>query len=126
MIHIEGGTFDMGGKSWDSDSKPIHKVHLSPFWMGKFPVTQALWQTVMGTNPSHFKGANRPVESVSWEDITYFFLPKLNVMTKGQRPDKMNFCYFFGDNTNRTYANGRVGWAISWRIYASNSPCLSS
>ena len=39
------------------------------FWMGKYPVTQALWQAVVGKNPSYFRGENRPVELVSWEDI---------------------------------------------------------
>ena len=40
--------------------------------MGKYAVTQALWQSVMGSNPSHFKGANRPVEQVSWFDCVAF------------------------------------------------------
>ncbi len=40
--------------------------------MGKYPVTQAQWQAVMGNNPSSFKGANRPVENVNWNDATEF------------------------------------------------------
>ena len=42
------------------------------FYLGVHPVTQAQWQAVMGGNPSHFKGDNRPVENVSWEDCQEF------------------------------------------------------
>ena len=49
------------------------------FKMGKFPVTQAQWEAVMGENPSRFKGANRPVEQVSWDDCQEF-LKKLNAL----------------------------------------------
>jgi TPR repeat protein/formylglycine-generating enzyme required for sulfatase activity len=47
------------------------------FEIGKYEVTQAEWEAVMGRNPSHFKGADRPVESVSWEDAQKF-LTRLN------------------------------------------------
>ncbi|MBL7816241.1 MAG: formylglycine-generating enzyme family protein [Saprospiraceae bacterium] len=90
MIAIEGNMdgepFEMGGESGYDDSKPIHKVKLSDYWLGEYPVTQALWEVVMGSNPSNFKGANRPVERVAWNDIVHDFLPKLNKMTEGVRP----------------------------------------
>jgi len=89
MIAIPGGTFDMGGESWDNErSLPIHPVELSDFRMGQHPVTQALWLAVMGeeNNPCYFKGLTRPVESVSWEQIDREFLPRLNEMTKDKRP----------------------------------------
>lgn len=89
MIAIPGGTFDMGGESWDNErTLPIHPVELSAFRMGQYPVTQALWMAVMGenNNPSYFKGLTRPVETVSWEQIDREFLPRLNEMTKGKRP----------------------------------------
>lgn len=61
-----------------TNDKPVHKVSLTrPFYIGKHPVTQAQWQAVMGSNPSHFKGAENPVEMVSWEDAQAF-LQKLN------------------------------------------------
>ncbi len=60
--------------------KPIHEVSLASFWMGQYPVTQRLWEAVMGTNPSFFKGWDRPVEQVSWEDCQEF-LKKLNEQT---------------------------------------------
>ena len=70
--------------------KPVHKVTLSDYWLGEYPVTQAVWAYVMqGTDmadTAHFKGANRPVEQVSWDDIVEHFLPKLNALTKGVRP----------------------------------------
>ena len=50
-----------------------HQVTLTNgFWLGKHEVTQAQWEQVMGSNPSNFKGANRPVETVSWNDVTSF------------------------------------------------------
>ncbi len=58
---------------------PQHKVKISqPFYLGKYEVTQAQWQAVMGNNPSKSKGSTNPVEQVSWEDIQQF-LAKLNV-----------------------------------------------
>lgn len=83
MIAVKGGQFDMGGESLDKDSLPVHRVEVSDFWMGEMLVTQELWEAVMGNNPSFFVGKNRPVEQVSWEDITQKggFLDKLNKMT---------------------------------------------
>ena len=53
----------------------------SPFYIGETEVTQALWEAVMGSNPSYFKGADRPVEQVSWDDCQTF-INKLNAITK--------------------------------------------
>jgi formylglycine-generating enzyme required for sulfatase activity len=75
---IPAGTFQMGGNSDTNTNQPIHQVHISkPFYLGKYPVTQAEWQAVMGSNPAHFKGTNRPVETVSWEEAQAF-IAKLN------------------------------------------------
>lgn len=84
MIPIEGGSFIMGAadddsEAWD-DEKPRHKVTLDGYYMAETQVTQALWEAVMGYNPSKFKGANRPVEDVSWNDCQKF-LKKLNALT---------------------------------------------
>ena len=51
---------------------PQHKVKVPSFFMGKYPVTQAQWRAIMGDNPSYFKGDNRPVEQVSWDDCVKF------------------------------------------------------
>lgn len=76
MVYIPGGTFTMGSPENEKDSygdeKPQHQVTIKPFLMGKYPVTQAQWQAVMGNNPSGFKGKNRPVERVSWYDTIEF------------------------------------------------------
>jgi formylglycine-generating enzyme required for sulfatase activity len=57
----------------------VHRVRISkPFYLGKYEVTQAQWEAVMGTNPSTFQGnPNRPVESVSWANIQEF-ITRLN------------------------------------------------
>ncbi|MEK8017144.1 MAG: formylglycine-generating enzyme family protein [Candidatus Parabeggiatoa sp.] len=76
MIFIPGGTFMMGSPETEKnryrDESPQHEVTVKPFLMGKYPVTQAQWQAVMGHNPSYFKGDNRPVECVSWHDTVDF------------------------------------------------------
>lgn len=84
MIHVEGGTFTMGATSemedsWDNE-KPTHRVTLSSYYVGEAPVTQAQWKSVMGNNPSIFKGEQNPVESVSWDDCQDF-IKKLNKKT---------------------------------------------
>ena len=85
MVRVEGGTFTMGataeqGSDVYNDEKPAHQVTLSSYSIGKTEVTQALWQAVMGSNPSNFKGSNLPVEEVSWEDCQTF-IRKLNALT---------------------------------------------
>ena len=84
MIKVDGGTFKMGATSEqqnpDSDEKPTHQVTLSSYYIGETEVTQALWQAVMGNNPSYFKGDNLPVEQVSWNDCQDF-IEKLNRQT---------------------------------------------
>lgn len=80
MIFVQGGTFQMGGSDPEAydDEKPIHRVTVPDFFIGKFPVTQALWKAVLnGDDPSRFKGDRRPVEQVSLDDITERFLPEL-------------------------------------------------
>ncbi|MBP7371812.1 MAG: SUMF1/EgtB/PvdO family nonheme iron enzyme, partial [Opitutaceae bacterium] len=59
----------MGSTNGGSDERPVTQVELTrPFWLGKTEVTQAQWEAVMGSNPSKFKGADRPVEQVSYDD----------------------------------------------------------
>ena len=78
MVLIPAGSFKMGNNDGDRDEKPVHRVNIDyEFYMGKTEVTQSQWRAVMGKNPSHFKGDNRPVEEVSWYDIQGF-LRKLN------------------------------------------------
>ncbi len=72
FVYVQGGTFQMGSKSGDSDEKPVHSVTLSDFFISKYEVTQAEWQEIMENDPSHFKGNNNPVEKVSWYDAVDF------------------------------------------------------
>ena len=84
MIKVEGGTFTMGATSEmetpEDDEKPTHQVTLSSYYIGETEVTQALWQAVMGSNPSWFEGDELPVEKVSWNDCQTF-ISKLNALT---------------------------------------------
>jgi len=82
MVFVKGGTFMMGSNDGDSDEKPIHRVTVSDFYIGKYEVTQKEWKAVMGNNPSRFKGDDRPVEKVSWYDVQEF-IKKLNKKTGG-------------------------------------------
>ncbi len=77
MVQVPGGTFLMGSPKTEegrsSDEGPEHQVTIKSFYMSKYPITQAQWEAVMGNNPSHFKGQNRPVETISWDDAVKFF-----------------------------------------------------
>ena len=83
MVFVEGGTFQMGSNDGYPCEQPEHYVTLSSYYIGQTEVTQTLWQAVMGSNPSFFKGGNLPVENVSWEDCQ-MFITKLNQLA-GQR-----------------------------------------
>ncbi len=76
MVFVEGGTFMMGS----DDENSVHKVTLSNYSIGKYEVTQELWEAVMSINSSGFKGARRPVEGVSWDDCQKF-ISRLNRLT---------------------------------------------
>ena len=85
MVRVEAGTFTMGATAEMKDpwnvEKPTHQVTLTnDYYMGKYEVTQALWQAVMGNNPSNYKGDNLPVECVSWDDCQKF-ISELNRIT---------------------------------------------
>jgi len=80
MVIVPAGSFKMGDLNGvgHRSEKPVHRVTIPrPFAVGKFEITQAQWQTVMGSNPSGFKGNNRPVERVSW-DNAQSYIKKLN------------------------------------------------
>lgn len=78
LVAIPGGTFTMGSPA-DEEGRvdnegPQHEVTVPQFLMGRYQVTQAQYQAVMGNNPARFtdNGTNRPVESVSWDDAVEF------------------------------------------------------
>lgn len=85
MVAIPGGKFIMGSPESESErgtwESPQHTVTIQPFFMGKFTVTQSQWKAVaalpkvnidLNPDPFNFKGDNRPVEQVSWDDVIEF------------------------------------------------------
>jgi formylglycine-generating enzyme required for sulfatase activity len=120
MIAIPGGTFLMGSPENEverfSDESPQHEVTVPGFFIGKYQLTQLQYQTIMGTNPSYFKGDNRPVEGVCWEDAVKF-CQKLNHRTLGnyRLPSEAEWEYacragtktpfHFGDNVTTDLVN---------------------
>ena len=88
VVEILGGEFLMGSpadqKGRKDNESPQHEVTVKPFFMGKFPVTQAQYQAITGKNPSVFKRDKNPVESVNWNDAN-------------------EFCQKLSEKTGRTY-----------------------
>jgi formylglycine-generating enzyme len=76
MLWVKPGTFTMGSPTTEAGrekDETQHQVTLTNgFYLGKHEVTQAQWEKVAGSNPSRFKGVNRPVEQVSWDELTSF------------------------------------------------------
>ncbi len=85
LMLIPAGEFIMGAPEDEpkssGDERPQHRVRVALFLMGRYPVTQAQWRVVAGydrenrdldPNPSHFKGDNRPIETVRWDDAQEF------------------------------------------------------
>ena len=103
MLWVKHGAFMMGDDerqvNWPAPSEPYdgafsqHQVTLTKgFYLGKYEVTQAQWEQVMGNNPSNFKGADRPVEQVSWNDAVEFCKKLTEIETKaGRVPQGMSY-----------------------------------
>ena len=124
MIAVKGGSYTMGctseqGSDCRNDEKPAHNKYVNDFMIGETEVTQALWQAVMGSNPSHFTGdMQRPVENVSWDDCQTF-IRKLNQLTgeNFRLPTEAEWEYAArGGNKSKGYkysgsnASGTVAW----------------
>jgi formylglycine-generating enzyme required for sulfatase activity len=83
LVLVRPGSFLMGSTNGDANEQPVHRVNIAaPFYLGKYEVTQAQWTAVMGSNPSENKGAENPVEQVSWDDVQEF-IRKLNALGDG-------------------------------------------
>lgn len=127
MVFVEGGTFDMGatseqGSDASSNEEPVHQVTLSSYHIGKYEVTQDLWEAVMGSNPSNFTGARRPVDDVSWDDCQEF-IRKLNSLT-GQNfrlptEAEWEFAARGGNSSGYKYSGSRAIDDVAW--YDDNS-----
>ena len=110
MVRVEAGTFTMGAtpemKDPYDNEKPTHQVTLTnDYYICKYEVTQALWQAVMGNNPSYFKGENLPVDNVSWNDCQEFISKLNSIIGKNFRlPTEAEWEYAArGGNKSRSY-----------------------
>ena len=85
FVLVRPGWFPMGDAFGESNERPEHVVMITKsFYIGKYEVTQKQWEEVMGSNPSHHRGAKRPVERVSWADCQTM-LRELNKRASGMR-----------------------------------------
>ena len=66
MVALPGGWFEMGSRDEDESDQKLHKVYVSPFLIDKYPVTQEQYEQLMGTNPSHWKAPEHPVDQIRW------------------------------------------------------------
>jgi formylglycine-generating enzyme required for sulfatase activity len=142
MIAVPGGSFLMGAAKDEEgaspDEYPQHKVTIAPFLMGKFTVTQAQWKAVaklkkinceLKPDPSKFKGSDRPVERVSWDEAIEF-CDRLSAKT-GKRyglPSEAQWEYacragtttpfYFGETISTDVANYRgTDWEYEGKTY---------
>jgi formylglycine-generating enzyme required for sulfatase activity len=122
MVSIPTGNFLMGAPESEAGSsnyqRPQHRVSIPSFYMGKHPVTQAQYAEIMGSSPSYFQGADRPVETVSWHDAVEF-CQKLSQRTQQQYrlPSEAEWEYacragtttpfYFGETISPAVANYR-------------------
>ncbi|MCI5140102.1 MAG: formylglycine-generating enzyme family protein, partial [Candidatus Electrothrix sp. AR1] len=149
---IEPGVFMMGSpedepERYDKryDNEILHQVTLSEgFWLGATTVTQALWQAVIKENPSEFKGEERPVEKVSWEDAQKFIdqlngaIPSLELVLPSEAQWEYacragtTTPFFFGENIttdqvnyngNYPYAGGEKGKYREETVEVKALPC---
>lgn len=142
FARVPAGEFLMGSRNGGGDERPVHRVRISrSFEMGKFEVTQAQWEAVMGSNrdahaepekesgapgepmvsdnPSHFKGSTLPVENVSWDDVQQF-LRQLNRLDSNHRyrlPTEAEWEYACRAGSTKESAGSLD--AVAW--YTSNS-----
>lgn len=129
LVLIPTGSFVMGG-DWeaeqaDENELPRHEVALSkPFYIGRFQVTQAQWQAIMGSNPSQFVGRDLPVETVSHDDACRF-IEELNRKEDTQvyrLPTEAEWEYAARAGTQSTYCFGsKIRELASYGWYQRNS-----
>ncbi len=109
LIWVEPGEFQMGTDYGNPNEKPVHSVKLSKgFWMGKYEITQEQWLAIMDDNPSHFKGAKHPVDSVIYDDCLNF-MKRLNEKVPGggfRLPTEAEYEYACRAGTNTRYSCG--------------------
>ena len=107
MVFVKGGCFDMGDifDTGASDEKPVHRVCVGDFYLGKTEVTQKQWDDIIGNNPSKFQCGDCPVERVSWNSVQEF-IKKLN--------EKTGMNYRLPTEAEWEYAARSGGWKEQW------------
>jgi formylglycine-generating enzyme required for sulfatase activity len=145
MVSIPGGSFMMGASDGELESsnqeKPQHRVTVEPFFMGKYPVTQEQWAAIatlpkinldLKADPSRFKGAKRPVESVSWDEAIEFCARLSKKTGKNYRlPSEAQWEYacrakttspfYFGETITTELANYQgTDWKYEGTTYPGN------
>jgi len=127
MVTVPAGSYQMGSDGGFHDEKPVHIVYVKSFKIGKYEVTQSQWVSVMGKNPSHFKGSNKPVEFVSWHDVQVF-IDQLNIQTgqKFRLPSEAEWEYAARAGTNSKWSWGdNENAAGNYAWYANNADSQS-
>ncbi|MEE3313482.1 MAG: SUMF1/EgtB/PvdO family nonheme iron enzyme [Treponema sp.] len=114
FVLVKGGTFRMGSDNPKDYAGPVHSVNLRSFIIGKTEVTQELYESVMGINPSYFKGKDLPVDSASWYDAVEF----CNALSER---DGLTPCYAIDkehkDTENRNMYEGTLDWIdMKWVV----------
>ena len=119
MVSIRGGSFIMGSSinDGDTDEHPQHIVTLKPFYISKYPITQAQWKAIaslpqvnrsVNPNPSKFKGANLPVENVSWYEAQEFCVRLQEITGKEYRlPSEAEWEYACRAGTSTPFNCGK-------------------
>jgi len=121
FVSIKADCFKMGGGEELSDEVPAHRVCLTQdYVLGKYEVTQAQWQRIMGNNPSKFVSDDKPVESVSWNDVQTFII-KLNQQTglSYRLPTEAEWEYACRAKENNSYCGSNAIADVAW--YDDNS-----
>ncbi|MCI5131371.1 MAG: formylglycine-generating enzyme family protein [Candidatus Electrothrix sp. EH2] len=116
LVYVPEGCFRMGSNEIGDDEKPVHKVCVDAFWMGKYEVTQGQWRNILRTNPAHFQKGNRyPMEQVSWWDVQKFIAELNNKTGKQYRlPTEAEWEYACRANSAGKYCGGYTADVLAW------------
>jgi formylglycine-generating enzyme required for sulfatase activity len=116
LIYCAPGLFLMGNPRKGGQQVTISKG----FWLGKYEVSQAQWKSVMGDNPSHFKGNDKPVDSVTWDDCQSF-IKKVNNSLKCESRLPTEAEWEYACRAGTTWDYGGTGQLDGMGWYDGNS-----